>query len=227
MKTKASLLAVAALSLPLAAAAGPWYAGLSAGQSRTGNELVTNRESTITLATDVHSDFDRTDTAWKVFGGYRLHRNVAIEVSYADLGESRLATRLLGGDPALPASITLHRKVDGYGADVLLIAPFEPQRLSVFARAGAFRSRLRESADLDGNIVFSNGDPSERSRATRQNETVLHWGIGADWDVTPNVSLRLEWERYSDVGKPFAIGGSGTTGEADNDAAMLGVLVRF
>jgi OmpA-OmpF porin, OOP family len=224
----ASLLAISALSLPLAAAAGPWYAGVSAGQSSTSSDLVSNRESTIVNATDIHSDFDRTDTAWKVFGGFRLHRNVAIELSYADLGESRLVTSLQGGtNPTLPASITIRRKIDGYGADVLLIAPFEPQRLSVFARAGAFRSHLRADAALEGNIVFTNGDPTERSRSTTQNETVFHWGVGADWDFTPNVAVRLEWERYNDVGKAFAIGGSGTTGEADTDAVMLGVLMRF
>lgn len=227
MKTKAILLAIAALWLPVAAAAGPWYAGVAAGQSRTSSDLVTNRESTIVNATDIHSDFDRTDTAWKVFGGYRLHRNVAIELSYADLGEARLATSMQGGSPALPASITIDRKVDGYGADVLLIAPFEPQRLSLFARAGAFRSRVRESAALEGNIVFTNGDPGERSRDTTQDETVFHWGVGADWDFTPNVAFRLEWGRYANVGKPFAVGGSGTTGEADADAFMLGVLMRF
>lgn len=228
MKTPASLLAVAALTLPLAAAAGPWYAGIAAGQSRTSSDLVANRESTIVNATDIHSDFDRTDTAWKVFGGYRLHRNVAIEVNYADLGESRVVTHMQGGtNPTLPASITVNRKLDGYGADVLLIAPFEPQRLDLFARAGAFRSRLRADASLDGNIVFTNGDPSERSRGTTRNETVFHWGVGADWAFTPNVALRLEWERYANVGKPFEVGGSGTTGEADTDAVMLGVVMRF
>ncbi|HET9580786.1 MAG TPA: outer membrane beta-barrel protein [Usitatibacter sp.] len=227
MKTKAAVLALTALSLPFAAAAGPWYAGISAGQSRTSSDLVTNRESTIVNATDIHSDFDRTDTAWKVFGGYRLHRNVAVELNYADLGETRLATSLLGGDPPLPATIAIDRKLDGYGADVLLIAPFEPQRLALFARAGAFRARLRETASLDGNIVFTNGDASDRSRSTTHNETVFHWGVGADWDFTPNVAFRLEWERYANVGKPFAIGGSGTTGEADTDAFSLGVIMRF
>jgi OOP family OmpA-OmpF porin len=228
MKTLASLLAVAAIASPVAALAGPWYAGLGAGQSNTSTDLVTNRESTIINATDIRSDFDRTDTAWKAFAGYRLHRNVAVEVNYTDLGKSRLVTDMSGGGlPDTPASIALDRKVDGYGADVLLIAPFEPQRLSLFARAGAFRARVREQATLAGNIVFTNGDPDERSRNVTQNETVLHWGVGADWAFTQALSLRLEWERFDKVGKAFAIGGTGTTGEADTDAWMLNVLFRF
>jgi opacity protein-like surface antigen len=43
----------------------------------------------------------------------------------------------------------------------------------------------------------------------------------------PDVALRLEWERYANVGKAFAVGGSGTTGEADTDTWMLGVSLRF
>jgi opacity protein-like surface antigen len=228
MRNVVSWLAATALAAPLTSLAAPWYVGLGAGQSSTSTDLVTNRESTIVNATDIRSDFDRTDTAWKAFAGYRAHRNVAVEVNYTDLGRTGLVTNMSGGGlPETPASITLDRKVDGYGADVLLIAPFEPQRLSLFARAGAFRARVREQATLAGNIVFTNGDPEERSRNVTLNETVLHWGVGADWTFTPNMSLRLEWDRFDKVGKPFAVGGSGTTGEADTDAWMLNVLYRF
>jgi OOP family OmpA-OmpF porin len=225
MKTAAALFT--AVISPVALA-GPWYAGLGVGQSSTSTDLVTNRESTIVNAADIRSDFDRNDTAWKAFAGYRLHRHFAIEVNYADLGKTRLVTSMSGGgNPDTPASITLNRRLDGYGVDALAIAPFEPQRLALFARAGAFRSRLREDATLAGNIVFTNGDPEDRTRSVSQNETVFHWGVGAEWDVRPNIALRIEWERYNSVGKPFAIGGSGTTGEADTDAWMLNVLFRF
>ena len=226
MKALATLLAVTALSVPAAAHAGPWYVGLGIGQSSTSTDLVSNRESTLINATDVSSDFDRNDTAWKAFAGWRLHRNVAVEVNYTDLGKAKLVTNLTGGGVA-PASITLDRKLDGYGIDGLLIAPFDPHKLAVFARAGAFRARLREDATLGGNIVFTNGDPEDRTRHASQDETVFHWGVGADWNFLPNVGVRLEWERFSKVGKAFAIGGSGTTGEADTDAWMVNVLYRF
>jgi OOP family OmpA-OmpF porin len=226
MKSLAPLLAATALALPVTATAGPWYVGLGLGQSSTSTDLVTNRESTIINATDISSDFDRNDTAWKAFAGWRLHRNFAVEANYTDLGKTKLVTNMSGGGVA-PASITLDRKLDGYGVDGLVIAPFEPQRLALFARAGAFRARLREDATLGGNIVFTNGDPEDRMRHASQNETVFHWGVGADWDFMPNLALRLEWERFSKVGKAFAVGGSGTTGEADTDAWMLNLMYRF
>jgi opacity protein-like surface antigen len=132
-----------------------------------------------------------------------------------------------GANPDTPAAIAINRKVDGYGADLVVMAPFEPQRLTLFARAGAYRAHLKEDATLSGNIVFTNGDPGERTRGTTQDETVFHWGVGLDWDMTRNIALRVEWERYNAIGKAFAIGGSGTTGEADTDAWMLNVLFRF
>jgi opacity protein-like surface antigen len=100
-------------------------------------------------------------------------------------------------------------------------------RFSVYGRVGAFRSKLKASAALDGNIVFTNGDPSERSRTTTHDETVLRYGIGAAWEMWRNGSLQIEWERYNKVGKAFEIGGSGTTGEADTDAVWIGVTQRF
>jgi OOP family OmpA-OmpF porin len=226
MKMLAPMLA-AALALPATALAGPWYVGLGVGQARTSNDLVTNRESTIINADDIRSDFDRTDTAWKAFAGYRLHRYFAVEANYADLGKAKLVTGLAGGDPPAPASITIDRKVDGWGADGLALLPFDEHRLTLFARAGAFRAHLREDTALAGNIVFTNGEPDERSRSASQKETVFHWGVGADWDFMPNIAVRLEWERYNKIGKAFAIGGSGTTGEADTDAWMVNVLYRF
>ena len=226
MKRVAALVAATAAVLSPAAMASPWYVGLGLGQSSTSTDLVTNRESTLINASDIHSDFDRTDTAWKVFAGWRLHRHFALEANYTDLGKTKLTTNLTGGGVA-PASITLDRKLDGYGVDALLIAPFEPHRLAVFARGGAFRARLREDATLGGNVVFTNGDPEDRVRHASQDETVFHWGVGADWNFMPNVAVRLEWERFTKVGKAFAVGGSGTTGEADTDAWMLNVMYRF
>jgi hypothetical protein len=201
-----------------------WYAGVAGGQSRTGHELVSNRESTVVNATGVESDFDANDGGWKVFAGWRATGYLSLEASYADLGKSRLVTRTVSID-GLPGAVELRRDVTAYALDAVLTAPVGP-RFAVFGRAGAARSRLRADATLDGGIVFTNGSPDERSRGVSRDETVAHFGLGAEWRL-PNATLRLEWERFHDVGKAFEIGGTGTTGEADTDLVSLGVLVRF
>ncbi len=222
----ALLLAALGVALP-AAAEVSWYAGLSGGETKTDSELVFNRESTITNASGLRTAFDAKDGAWKAFAGLRFNRVLALEAAYADLGSHRMVTTMQGGDPPLPAAIAIERRISGYGVDLVATPPLGWTRASLFGRIGAFRSRLEASADLAGNIVFTGGDPEERSRKATRSETVAKFGVGGEWWLHRRAAVRLEWERYVGLGKPFAIGGSGTTGEADTDVFSLGVVVRF
>jgi opacity protein-like surface antigen len=224
---RSSLFLLAALAAGPAAAQVSWYAGIAGGQAKTDRELVANRESTITNATGISTAFDAKDTAWKAFAGLRLNPVIALELAYADLGEHRLVTRMQGGDPPFPASIAIDRRISGYGLDLVATPPLGWSRVDLFARIGVFRSRLEAKAALEGNIVFTSGDPEERVRNTTRDETVLKFGLGAECRLARNVGLRLEWERYAAVGKPFVVGGSGTTGEADTDVVSLGLTMRF
>lgn len=214
-----------AAAAPALAQAG-WYAGFAAGQSRTSRDLVANRESTVTLASDFHSDFDDRDRALKATVGYGVRPWLAIELNYVDLGEHQVFTRFQGGDPPAPAAITLVREVTGAGADVVLLVPIGTGA-SMFGRVGAYRVRLRASAELDGNVVFTNGDPQQRKRTTVRDETVPRFGLGLQWPLAENARWRLEWERYRKIGKAFEVGGSGTTGEADTDTFLAGFVFRF
>lgn len=213
-------------ALPLSAQA-QWYFGISGGETKTHRELVANREATITNARGLQTAFDDRDGAWKLYAGMRLNSVLALEVNYADLGSHRMVTTMQGGDPPLPASIAIDRSISGYGVDVVATAPLGSPRFDLFARVGAFATRLEAAAHLDGNIVFTSGDAEERSRTTTRRETVLKWGVGAQWRFTRSFTARIDWERYSAVGKPFAIGGSGTTGEADTDVVSVGALITF
>ncbi len=224
---KAPLLPVLCLFAFPAAAQVSWYAGASGGSARTDDEIVANRESTILNASNVSTAFDERDTAWKLFAGARLNPIVGLELAYADLGRSRLDTRLLGGDPPFPAGIAIDRKAKAWGADLVLFAPLGVERLDLFGKAGYYRTKLDVGASLDGNIQFSNGDPAERSRASSRREDTFHWGLGAQYAVTRNLAVRAEYERFTSIGKPFAVGGSGTTGQADVDLVSLAVVYRF
>lgn len=216
---------LAAACPPVFAQAG-WYAGFSFGQSDTSRDLVTNRESTVTLGTDFHTEFDERDRALKATVGYGIRPWLAIEAGYADLGEHRLVMRFQGGDPPSPAQVILAREVTATGADVVLSYPFA-NGASIFGRAGAWRVRLKAATELEGNVVFNNGDPGERKRTTVKDETVPKFGAGFQWPIHPGAWVRVEWERYRKIGKAFEVGGSGTTGEADTDAFLAGFVFRF
>jgi opacity protein-like surface antigen len=225
-KTTLTALSLLTLATPALAESQRWYAGISAGQSRTSHDLVSNREATLVNVVSVQSEQDLTDGAWKVFAGFRFSDMLAVELDYADLGRQRVLTHVVGGDPPLPSSFELRHRISGFGADLVVSIPFR-ERYSIFGRVSAFQSRLEAEAALGGNIVFSNGLPGETRRGTTRNETVLRYGLGGEWGFLRNAALRLEWERYNKIGKAFAIGGSGTTGEADSDFVSLGVLMRF
>ena len=48
-------------------------------------------------------------------------------------------------------------------------------------------------------------------------------GLGAQYNFTPSVGLRLEWERYFEVGGKDAT----STGEADIDLITAGLVFKF
>lgn len=226
-KPIASMLAAVAASGPgMAAAQGPWYAGATLGQSRTGDELVANRESTVVNGGATGSAFDAKDTAVRMFGGYRLLPWLSLEASYADLGNAHLVTRTLATDSGLPGTFSESRGVTGFGAGVVVSAHVW-RGASLFARASAQRARTEAHATLDGSIMFTTGNTGDRHRSTTFTETIATYAVGAEWMLKPALGLRLEWERWPKTGKAFEVGRSGTTGEADVDFYSAGLVYRF
>lgn len=218
------ILPVISMLLLCASAQAGFYAGIAGGQSRTGRQLVENREGTITNTTSVSTRFDAEDSAWKGFAGWRFHRFLAVEAAYVDLGEHRMVTsitNLLG-----PGTVDIKRRIKGPAAFLVASFPVH-ERLALSAKAGLMRAGLDADARLGGAVVFNPGDPSETFRTVSRTENVPAYGLGLSWDVRPGWGLRLEWERYARIGKPFAVGGTGNTGEADTDLASLGVVFRF
>src|SRR5829696_7163848 len=84
-----ALIALAALAVaPLASAADRfWYVGAGAMESDLGLE-----------------EFDNSATGWKVFGGYRFTRIIAVEAGYLDTGDAEQTIE--GVDITLNASGT-------------------------------------------------------------------------------------------------------------------------
>jgi OmpA-OmpF porin, OOP family len=219
----ASLAALAAI--PASAQYVPhWYVGIGGGQSRTSDDIVSQRESSISNGVATGSTFDDNDGAWKVFGGWQVNEIFAVEAYYADLGKTHLVTNTLSTDN-LVGTFDMTRKVDGFGVDAVANWRFLPQ-FSLLGRVGAFASRTKGDATVSGGLIFVN-DPTATSRSNTVNETVAHYGLGGQWDFQPNMSLRLEWERFQNVGKAFETGRSGVSGEADTDLVALSVLMRF
>jgi len=138
-----------------------WYLGGSIGQSEFGD---------VDCPPIPGAKCDDKDTTWKVFGGYKINRNFAVEAGYADLGSfDRTA-------PGLSAS------VDAKIFDLVGVGAFPlANNFSLYGKFGLYRS------DVDAQALGK----------TKNNDWT--YGVGAQYNFTQNLAARLEWQRYQSV----------------------------
>jgi OOP family OmpA-OmpF porin len=152
---------------------------------------------------------DDKDTAWKIYGGMEMNEYISMEVGYVDMGKVHYDgyTALTG----TPLSGT--RYVNGMIIDVLGTYMINPS-FTLMAKGGM--NIL--NAEVNGTIAQT---PTENTGDT---DVAWSFGVGAQYNFTPAVGLRLEWERFFEVGSPAYNGG---TGEADIDLLSAGLVYKF
>ena len=122
---------------------------------------------------------DDKDQTWKLFAGYRFHPNVAVELGYADLGKFRASGTLAG--------LATTARADVKAFELLAVAMFPVWRgLSLYGKAGVARWDIEARAT---GALVGNDDKG----------TDFTFGFGAQYDFTPNIGARLEWQRYTDI----------------------------
>jgi OmpA-OmpF porin, OOP family len=138
---------------------------------------------------------DSSDQGWKIFGGYQLNRNFAAELAYTDLGETKFS------DPT--DSITI--RPTAWEIVAVGMYPFA-QGFTLYGKLGFYRAETQ----LDSTIGLSDKDSNND----------LTFGFGGRYDFNRNFGVRLEWQRYADVGGE-------DIGTSDVDMFSVGVLWRF
>ena len=146
---------------------------------------------------------DDTNVAGKVFGGYQLDETFAVEVGYAYLGKFKASPAGGGSDEA---------KVQALEASVLATWRFG-SNAALFGRFGAYYANVREDTSFAGSFSNNNGD--------------LTFGAGVRYDLTPNLAVRAEWQRYLDVGGSNVALGAGTGDLSSINVYGVGFLYRF
>ena len=202
MKYTAMKILVAA-ALAWSAASPAWsqdstgaYVGASIGQSRAKDFC------------DDSGGFscDDNDTAWKAFAGYQFNRHFAAEVGYTNLGEVSASGVITGVSVRGTIEATAFELV-GVGSVPVM------DRLSLYAKLGLYR------AETERHLTGTLGTVTVTDNETEKN-TDLTFAFGARFDITRNLGIRAEWQRYQDVG-------GGDIGEDDIDVLSVGVLWRF
>jgi OOP family OmpA-OmpF porin len=173
MHMRLGLTAFAALALTAAMAAHAdvqpgFYAGAGVGTTKLSDNGFD----------DAGVDVDDTDTGFKIFGGYSFNRNLAIEVSYFDLGE------VSGGfsDPFI-GNVSFDVGVSGLNASVVGRLPVS-ETFSLFGKLGI------ASYDLDAHATIA----GVGSASDSQSESDMTYGVGAALSFGGPWEVRVEFE---------------------------------
>ena len=184
-----------------------FYGGANVG--RTGATIddarITSGLAAGGFKTNSISDRDR-DTGYKVFGGYQINRNFAIEGGYFDLGKFGYTANTT---PA--GTLSGNMRVKGLNLDLVGTLPFS-ERFSAFGRVGLNYAQAKDNFSGTGALGVANANPSEKG-------TNLKLGAGLQYALSDAWSVRGELERYR------VKDGIGNRGHID--MASVGLVYRF
>jgi len=186
-----------------------WYIGVTLGAS---NANISQEVVPVTGATSTVFLTDSRDPGFKVFAGYRFNRYFAVEGGYAWLGEFQATTQVTAPTTgALNADI----RVIGLYIDAVGMLPVG-DRFAAFAKVGWLGSETRTFRSTSGTVTLAPGTNMNAST----DQANLSYGLGVQYDLEKNVTLRFVWERYIKVGDV-------NTGEFNIDLYSGGLLFRF
>ena len=183
-----------------------WYGGGAIGPTRA---KIDDPKITSTLlgAGLVPTITDRNrDNGFKLFGGYQINRNFALEGSYFDLGKFGFTATTVP-----PGSLRGDIRLKGLALDGLGILPLT-SGFSVFGRLGMNYAQARDQFATTGVVSLANLNPSK-------SQLNYKYGVGLMYALTESLAVRLETERYR---VNDAVGNRGHV-----DLVSLGLLYRF
>lgn len=164
---------------------------------------------------DATSTLDDSDTGFGAAVGYQVNENFAAELSYVELGDIdyRASGTVTDGFSDMSSEFALGQSASGPVFSLLGIWPVG-SRFSVFGRAGI------ALIDVDADIRLAIDDAEAADSASTQRSNLVY-GVGAEYALGSRIGLRLEWDRYAEVGSEEL------TGDIDIDHVSLGVRYSF
>lgn len=206
--TRHALLRLGAAALVLLAASATahaqtsrFYAGASLGQSSASFGDCSSAFPSVQVC-----DVEDSDTGWKLFAGYRLREDIALEASYVDLGTFRIAA---WGNFEAAASTY---EVSGLALDVVKTWPLG-SRFGLSARIGIFAWTFDAATTASG----FGGYTSSSRKSTGVNGDL---GLGVKYDLYRDIAALAEIQRFVRIG-------SSETGKSDIDLISAGIVFRF
>ena len=223
------LMAAAALNCATAAhaASDGFYIGLGGGHSDFAQGLATQIRSAYAGRSDYSLEsaalVDNSDTAWKATLGYRFLPWLSAELAWTDGGDATSAFALRSLRPLTNGVADLHGRYQLTGTSLALVGDWPlGDTLAVSARGGFVASRLKyDEQGLDAaSHPYSFHGPSDNNSGGLA-------GLGFSWRPDPQWELRLDWDRWFNVGTRFDVQ-TDTNGKFDHvDLYTLNLFYRF
>lgn len=161
------------LACPLTASAQDWYAGIGLGQSE-------NKQRLSKLGgPNFVGNVDNEDSSWKVFGGYRLwDEYVAVELSYADLGKTKVEGTSGG------SASTGEQEIETFTIGLVGRIPITDP-LGVIIHLGFSRNDSKLTTNIGGTGAYESANDFE-----------FYYGGGLQYEITETIGIRAELEIF-------------------------------
>ena len=175
--------ALMATQVSLAQDAG-WYLGLSAGptEAKIDKEKINSGLASGGL-TMTGIQTQESSNGYKLFTGYKLNRNFALEGAYFNLGDFGYTAATLPS-----GSVSGNLRLQGVSLDAVGILPITPKFWAT-ARMGLHYSDTVDHFSSTGSAHVLNPDPSVR-------DTNVKVGLGLQYALTDAWAVRTDLERY-------------------------------
>jgi len=122
---------------------------------------------------------DNEDSSWKIFGGYRLWDEfVAVEVSYADLGKTKVAGTSGG------SASTGEQEIDTFTVGLVGRIPITDP-LGVIIQLGFSRNDSKMTTTIGGTSTFEGATDFE-----------FYYGGGLQYEITETIGARIGLEVF-------------------------------
>ena len=191
----AGIVSISTIALSSVAHAEGWYAGVGFGQSTADIDLACDLNITCNT--------DDTDSGWKLFAGNKFSPNAAVEFGYLDLGEAKMS-----GTDSIFGAVSLGWETTGFNVAFVGFLPVG-NSVNLLGKFGLFMW----DQDVNASINSLSGSSSESG-------TDMMFGLGASFDIGQTTAIRIEWERFMDVGE-------NDTGQSDIDLLSASLVFRF
>lgn len=163
--------------------------------------------------------FNSRDTGFRLYGGFRMTPYLSVEGGYVGLGRigfrrSVDQTCTPPQPSCTPSTVTQNGNLRAGGWTLSLVGELPiGHSFALSARAGLIRSTVRISNNVSERFF------SDQPATATQTRPIV--GIGARYALSSQISARLNWERFINLGD------RGQTGNGNVDLVSLGLEYSF